>query len=396
MKCPNCGTANGKTNKFCRECGTPLEGLAESSEQQEAQVHVPTVCALDDVALGEELFGVMRLYENNELDAAAERINRIIECSPGSASAHSIRALVYERRADLEAALGNTEVSHGYLQKAVVDYETIIDLNPDSVADREKLIGLRMKIAGNVISRPLARVSPTPAQVSPLDAVKTRLMKVPPPVLASGATLVVLLVLLSVLVPRGERANSQPAPDAGMQGGINVAATPAAPVQQPVQMNPTMGGYVYPTPPPAPMRSLVSSEEPRETSAPVPPVRLPSIGSELVIAPEPKKESEPAKSSQQEPAAEVRSGSIRITPSVPNDNDKEEATQPVVPDGTGLLAKAIDLSNQYRYAEAIQTAQQAVQLFQGDLEAGRNTTAAQRGLDNASKYIQLWRSSMQQ
>ena len=155
MKCPNCGINNGRTNKFCRECGQKLEGLEEISEQVEAVEQAAVARPLDDVALGEELFSIMRLYEDGDLDTAASgRINDIIERSPDSASAHSIKALVCERKADLAASRGDTPASNGYLQQAVAEYETIIDLNPGSAADREKLVRLRMKLAGNMVSQP--------------------------------------------------------------------------------------------------------------------------------------------------------------------------------------------------------------------------------------------------
>ena len=93
MKCPKCGKANGKTNKYCRECGIRLPDL----EQDQA---AGTASADDEVVVGEVLFEVWETLEAGDFDAALEKAEAMVEEVPDSASAHSLVALIYERKGD--------------------------------------------------------------------------------------------------------------------------------------------------------------------------------------------------------------------------------------------------------------------------------------------------------
>jgi len=389
MKCPNCGINNGRTNKFCRECGLKLEWLEEISEHIEAVEQAAIARPLDDVALGEELFSIMRLYEDGDLDAASGRINHIIERSPDSASAHSIRALVCERKADLAASRDDAAASNGYLQEAMAEYEAIIDLNPGSVADREKLVGLRMKLAGNMVSEPAYAARPTRKAQTGLDRLRKRALEVSPPMLAAGLALVVLIVLLSFLIPRGNDAANRRAGAAPRQGQVRVESTPNLAAQPTNAPNTGAGltAYTFPTPSATPLRPVESAPPP----VPAPPAsastKLPPYIPELTLTPVPK-DNTPARPAPGR--TETSTPRIKITTTTTPDTDTTPASN--VPDGTSMLAKAIVLANQKRYAEARQSAQSAIQMYQDDLAADRNTTAAQRGMDNARRYIRLWES----
>ena len=58
-----------------------------------------------------------------------------------------------------------------------------------------------------------------------------------------------------------------------------------------------------------------------------------------------------------------------------------------------MLAQAIDQHGQGRTSEAIASAMEAEGLFQSDIDAGKNATAARRGLENARKMIQMWQEA---
>jgi tetratricopeptide (TPR) repeat protein len=371
MKCPRCGATNGKTNKFCRGCGLRLEDLAavRQAGQRSEQVGTP-----DEVALGEELFEVWQLYSQAELDAALAKAEKILESTPESASAHSILALIHERKAEGRFKAGSDEEARGFLKLAIEQYERIIDLNPDSAADREKLASLRMRLTGQASAAPIAG----------LVGLRAALKAVPTPVLAGFGAFLVVLMAAIILVPGGERERRRAAPaaeaakvsqvstagaaaaraDAG--GGSRVYTFPAPEANQ--------YGSAFPTPPPP-------VPEPRRLNIPTEPAKLPAlVGANVKIVPEGKT---PAK----KPDASARSA-------------KEEKPKPAVeekpsarPDGDTALARAVELRRQGVNAEAIVAAQEAIKLYQADIDASRNTTSANRGLENAKKIIQLSREA---
>lgn len=391
MKCPNCGVTNGKTNKYCRECGHKLDDLTLQVEPS-APVEELIPSVIDDVALGEELFGVMRLYEDGDLDKAAEYISRIIKSSPESASAHSISALIFERKADIQAGLGDTKSVRDLYNLAVAEYETIIDLNPDSVADREKLIALRMKLAGHALPQPSISVKKAAAVVP--NKAKDIIKKLPPPVLASAGAFVIILILGIALLPHGKSSNRDASRITPGDVGVIPVSSPSQVAATPAPASPQLSVYTYPSQPmrpasPAPTTDVTTPVAPKPERPKIPsvePIKLPPIGDSLTIVPEPKKPDSEAKPTPPKPKSGT--GSPKKTTPDPTPSDDASSS----PDGSSVLASAITLGNQGKYAEAIQAAQQAASLFQSDISAGRNTTSAQRGLNNARKYIQLWQS----
>lgn len=186
MICPKCSATNGDTNRFCRECGFRLEGAVQprAPETEGAQV-------ADEVALGQELFNVWQLFEAGDLDNALREGEAIVQRNPESATAHSLIALIYERKAEQELERGGMEQALPFFKQAIAQYERIIDLNPDSTADREKLASLR------------ARIAAQPADEAPRAPVGVRaaLRAVPPQFLAAFAAFLVVLIVLIVLIP---------------------------------------------------------------------------------------------------------------------------------------------------------------------------------------------------
>lgn len=366
MKCPNCDTNNGKTNKYCRTCGTRLETLAaREAEHDSAEVQA------DEVGLGEELFSVHELVDSGDLESALEKVETLAKGNPGSASAHAIAALVYERKAEQELADGNPARSHEFLRRAIDRYETVIDLNPDSAADREKLASLRLKSTGH---------APTAPKAQPRAGLAELVNRVPRPVLASGAAFLVLLALAIVLTaPSGvstRRAEPQRT-DPPAEPTVNVTQAAAPESSLKVYTFPQSSTTARPVnaPPTMPIPKVPSIGPDRPT-ADVPPMKVPKIDQELTLVPEP---STAAKKPSAESPKQPAEGKIDAVASGSS--------------GSSMLAQAIRLHDQGSVTEAIGAANQAIVLWNADIEAGRGVDAAKRGIANATKFISVWQDS---
>jgi len=362
MKCPKCGTTNGKTNKFCRGCGLRLEDLA----LQEPETQAGASTAPDELALGEELFDVWQVYSRGELDDALAKVQKILQNTPDSASAHSILALIYERKAEGSMKVAAEEEARDFLKLAIAGYERIIDLNPDSAADREKLASLRMRLVGQDAVAP--PVQPAPKAFGALKAV-------PAPLWAAFATFLIVLMTAIILIPGGEKSKVTPARSAGPTK-LNQVSTPAAGSEAGAPGNlrvytfpgPSESGYAStPTPTPPPPVG-----EPSRLEIPTEPAKLPSIvGANVKIVPEPKGVAKP------------KPGASAAKPPEP---EEKPSTRP---EGDTALARAIEFRREGATGDAARAAQEAAKLYQADIDANRNLTAAYRGLANARKIIQL-------
>ncbi len=358
MKCPNCGVSNGKTNKYCRECGTRLDVLAPQQDTVDTQK--------DEVGLGQELFKVIELFEAGDLDTALESGVKLAETNPGSASAHSIVALVYERKAERELAAGDRDSYQQFLKLAIEHYEDLIDLNPDSAADREKLASLRLKLTGGA-------APPTP---EPFDLPKA-LRTIPARIWAAAGAFLVVLFLIVLLSPPSQpkpRPTARPRQDAAP----SVAVTPSEPAE------PQLKVYTFPqssTSPPSsgPKMPVPSANlpKPRISIPEVRPAKVPKIEQELDLVAEPKPAPAPKKPAP-EPAKPV---------------EKPAPEKAAAPTGAAVLAQAIRLHDQGKTSEAIGAANQAIVLYQADVDAGRNTAAASRGIQNARSLISVWQGT---
>ena len=393
MKCPKCGITNGKTNKFCRECGTRLE---EPAEQQVSLFEDSSISA-GDVALGEELFSVWQSYEAGELAAALTGVEKIILTHPESSSARSILALIYERKAQKEIESGNILAGQDFLKLALAQYEKIIDLNPDSAADREKLVSLRMKLAGKNISLPGAAAVVT----KPINGFKEALKVIPVPYLAAAGAFFLVLMLTIIFWPAPEKPSvkitqagssseptklnmpSVPKKSETASSSVNQSRSPSLSVYSfPAQSQPQPQPMTHMSPPALPSKgNSVAKDE-----ADVEPVKLPSLGSELIITPEPSKKPKANQTS-------VSDGKGRAVVTPADSSPVREASAQI--DGSTMLAHAIQLHNQGNNQEAVAAAEQAILLFQSDAQAGKNVDYANRGAENARKLIALWRQPAQ-
>ncbi len=390
MKCPRCGTTNGRTNKYCRECGLKLEGLSmQRLRQTDADTNLDES---DEVALGEELFNIWQHYSSGNLDVALGKAEEIIRRAPDSTSAHNILALIYEKKAEKELVAGNEEAARNLLKLAIEQYERIIDLNPDSAADREKLASLRLKISGQTLT------SPRPRHIFDL---RTAIKAVPLPFLVGFVTMLVLFIVGVVLFLPGEGAeeaaqtklHSSDSPQK-----LKSVSTPSADKANAEAGNSsTLKVYTFPLPTPrdtfvGAARIPSTSDSSGKIRIPTNAMKLPSIGSAQVeVVPESKKTSPVTKpESLQDKNVDTGKGQIKIAQS--NTNDELASQEPT---GNDLLARAIELYRDGKTNEAISAAQKAMELFQAEVDAGKNVAAAKRGIDNAQKLIQLWQQMSQ-
>ncbi|MDO8586355.1 MAG: tetratricopeptide repeat protein [Armatimonadota bacterium] len=132
MFCTRCGTRNAKTSKFCRECGRKLDpGIPQSQfDEAEALAEQP----VDTTKVGDLLFQAFQNLEGDKLDEALKLCQEALRLHPDSTAGHSLLAMVFEKRGDLNAAIRH--------------YDRVLFLNPGSVADREKRDELRRRVKG--------------------------------------------------------------------------------------------------------------------------------------------------------------------------------------------------------------------------------------------------------
>ncbi len=130
MFCTQCGAYNTDDSRFCHQCGHRLQPerkmppLDESVFQLDSPEQQQKIQQLLDEALTHESQG--RLHE------AALACEGVLVLDPANTSAHSLLGLIYEKQGDL--------------QKALAEYEKVVALNPDSVADRAKLEEVRRRL----------------------------------------------------------------------------------------------------------------------------------------------------------------------------------------------------------------------------------------------------------
>lgn len=115
MKCEKCDTINGADAKFCKECGAALD------------------LARHKAAVNSLLESALEAQEKGEYAEAMMAAEAALGLSPENAIAHSIVGVLEERRGNIAAA--------------VAAFERVVELAPESEADREKLEELRLRAA---------------------------------------------------------------------------------------------------------------------------------------------------------------------------------------------------------------------------------------------------------
>lgn len=220
MNCSNCKTRNPIGSNFCRNCGGSLTAPTGSLAEEEAR-RVEEERTREQVA--ELLTRAFGLSERNQVADAiplAEEASRLL---PTSTAAHALCATLYER------ARRNED--------AIAAMEKVVELNPDSAVDRDKLERMRRGVHW------APRREPAPEE-------KERPRWLP---FAAAAGVFALVCVLGVVVLRGSASSRTRTPrslvkvDAPPATVFVPAATPA-----PNLLSPTpMPGWTSPTPAPA-------------------------------------------------------------------------------------------------------------------------------------------------
>lgn len=120
MQCRYCNTINQANSKFCKECGQRLEALNPAPIEAASDEHVK---------VGELIYASYKYKESGKLDDAALACQGALALNEGSASAHALLGSIYELKGDIPAA--------------IKEYEIVLSITPDSIADRKILEGLK-------------------------------------------------------------------------------------------------------------------------------------------------------------------------------------------------------------------------------------------------------------
>jgi tetratricopeptide (TPR) repeat protein len=125
MFCTACGTRNTTDANFCKQCGKRLERSGPLKISEEAFAQAGSV----EEIVRAHLVSAYNKYETGDIPGAIESCNKAIEVQPDSTDAISLLSTLYEKQ--------------GERDKAIAAREKVLQLNPGSIADREKLEELR-------------------------------------------------------------------------------------------------------------------------------------------------------------------------------------------------------------------------------------------------------------
>jgi tetratricopeptide (TPR) repeat protein len=125
MFCTDCGTRNPDDARFCKQCGhRTAKGAAPKISEEEFALPESA-----DEKVRRLLLRAYERYEARDLAAAVAVTREALELRPDSTDAHSLLSTLYEKQGERELA--------------IAERETVLRLNPGSIADREKLDELK-------------------------------------------------------------------------------------------------------------------------------------------------------------------------------------------------------------------------------------------------------------
>jgi tetratricopeptide (TPR) repeat protein len=189
--------------------------------------------------------------------------------------------MIYEKKSDQQLAQGNREDGEDFLRAAIRQIERVLDMNPDSVADREKLDELLEKLDDLTNSG-------VPKKPNLRERAQSLTTRVPLPWLAGAGTFAIVFIVLTIMFVKGKTPDKperleppqaaqlrqrQAQSEQQLPPAVNTPAT--TPSQQPAwsyqpqqtQQQPQtysrQPAYQYSTPPSVP--------EPRAQLSPLPP-----------------------------------------------------------------------------------------------------------------------------
>ncbi|MEN6372497.1 MAG: tetratricopeptide repeat protein [Armatimonadota bacterium] len=394
MICTRCGTQNSESSKFCRECGKRLaiEGLNVEPESSEEQSQTP-----DEATASDLLYETLKLYESGMLESAFAKCKESLGVNPKSSSAHSLLALIYEKKADQQIEHGNKDDAEDCLRAAIRQVEWVLDANKDSVADRGKLEELCAKVDG---LNEFAKTRHTPF----LPQFLAYIRKLPTPWVAGAGTVIIIFVILVIIVlarggSKGERLVKNPAP----QQAASSNQLPAPYGQQYQSQTKSPSSSLPPAWSYDPQQSNTGTQEPRTTQGynqqiqPSQPSALPSTVPALTPYPVTKPQSKsqpkqaqpshsPAPASNRKPAESARTAYMRG-----DYQSAAELYQQTIANGEDTAENHQKLGMCYynlaKKDAAITQFQRAVQLYMAQKAAGIDVDAANRAIETCKLYI---------
>jgi|LSQX01.1.fsa_nt_gb tetratricopeptide (TPR) repeat protein len=131
MICPSCESNNASSAVYCLRCGASLEGAHESIDPGELTDGLPPV--LEDTPAQLVSEAAARLAEGHSTDAI-ESCQRALALNPGLIEAYAVLGMAYERE--------------GQLEDALAAYETVVELDPQRLAEQQKASLLRLRVQG--------------------------------------------------------------------------------------------------------------------------------------------------------------------------------------------------------------------------------------------------------
>lgn len=382
LDCAKCGTGNPVDNKFCKECGERLERVESPAPEVESE---PEPLEKIDVAVGQLLYRTFQLYETGKLEEAVASCKNALQLNPDSTSAHSLLGMIYEKKSKIAETEGDHEAAHEFLLCGMRQYQRVIEINPNSIADAEKLRELRAKL------RQSWGGPPEPMTFGKaVDLAKQTIRQVPRPILAgSGAALFVLVLLLAIWTRGGDRPTvpDPPAFDASLTPPPRAAQAPQAPPPPVYQYHPqpqlqpvrdlpfTSPEPELPPPQPEPPTepepaAQAPREEPTQERTVPPPVRL--IPRTIpTLPPSPQVDSQPT---------ERRTDTAAAAP--------QPAESPRLR-GSDLQFQGMELARQGRSQEAISMFRRAIEAYREQIRAGEDVDSANAGIRTCSHYIDM-------
>lgn len=407
-RCPSCGAENPTGSVTCSFCEADL--LAEGPLAFDLGPEAGSSPLTDD-AFGEELFDVWQLYEAGDLDQALARGSAMVKTNPDSTSALSVVALIYERKAEKELAKGQTESARDFLKLAKDQYDRIVDLNPDSAADRDKLAAIMGKLEG--MSGPVKRPVKSSSQESFLNSI-------PIPALVGAVAFIAIIIVLALIIPMGgssqgpnESVATQVA-DIDSDYGAPISsseedALPAMGEEENAAEEESSDGATTDEEPAAEEESDTEETE-RPEKITMPPSSVPVVPYDVDIKVVPSQDVERPKVSvkkteETRPAPPKPKSAPKPAekPEPPKEPEKSEPTTPKEPektkvepgDGDSSLAKAIRKHGEGSKKEAVAAAQKALQQYKRVMNSpgasSSEKNAAKRGANIAESYIEDWK-----
>ncbi|HEV2471622.1 MAG TPA: zinc-ribbon domain-containing protein, partial [Chthonomonadales bacterium] len=101
MFCTTCGTRNGISSKFCKQCGAALEPTSPNRiSEEEYDKALP-----DEEQVGLLLERAYQLRNQNKLEAAIVSCEDALKLRPNSTSVHALLAQLWEAHGDKDRAI---------------------------------------------------------------------------------------------------------------------------------------------------------------------------------------------------------------------------------------------------------------------------------------------------